>query len=186
MTAKNCLAPIISSASTVLILGSLPGDISLHKQQYYANPRNHFWTILAAVFGTSSGPTYSEKIEFILSNKLALWDVLKAADRKGSLDTSIKNAEANDFQEFLSMYPTIATIALNGGRAAKDFRSIRNSFPEMFAARRCIELPSTSGVPGKNVLSLAAKIERWSTIRTADNALQPIARIDCALAESRQ
>src|SRR5687767_4037964 len=95
-------------------------------------------------------------------------DVFKAADRKGSLDANITKAIPNEFGELLSTYPGIKVIAWNGGKAAAHFRSVHKRDPSIFAGRQCIELPSSSGVPGKNVLSLREKIERWTAIRVAE------------------
>jgi hypoxanthine-DNA glycosylase len=164
---KEGLAPIINEQSRVLILGSLPGDVSLQKQQYYGNPRNHFWPILQAVFDCNVGSTYEGKTQFILNQQLALWDVLKAADRRGSLDANIRGAIANDLQQLLSAYPNISVIALNGGEASRKFRAIRKRSADIFSHINCIELPSTSNIPGKNVLPLAEKIQRWAQIKTA-------------------
>lgn len=168
---KEGLAPIISEASKVLILGSLPGDVSLQKQQYYGNPRNHFWPLLAAVFGCNPGLSYEEKTNFILKQRLALWDVLKAADRKGSLDSNIRDAIPNDLEGLLSAYPNIGVIALNGGEASRKFRSVRKRYAAVFDHIQCIELPSSSNIPGKNVLSLPEKIQRWEQIKIALAAL---------------
>jgi hypoxanthine-DNA glycosylase len=167
-TWKEGLAPVIAETSRVLILGSLPGDRSLRMQQYYAHPRNHFWQILGAVFGCTLRSSYEEKINFVLAQGLALWDVFKAADRKGSLDANITKAIPNEFGELLIRYPSIRVIALNGGKAAAHFRSVHKRDPSIFAGRQCIELPSSSGVPGKNVLSLQDKIKRWTAIRVAE------------------
>ena len=167
-TWKEGLAPVIATTSRVLILGSLPGDRSLEMQQYYAHPRNHFWEILGAVFDCTLRSSYQEKIKFVLAHGLALWDVLKAADRKGSLDANITKALPNEFGELLAAYPNIRLIALNGGTAAGHFRSIHRRDPSIFAGRQCIELPSSSGIPGRNVLSLEEKIKRWDAIRVAE------------------
>jgi len=177
---KRGLAPVIGDAPEVLILGSLPGDISIQKQQYYASPRNQFWRILSGVFDSPVGSTYADRVEFVLTHKLALWDVLKSADREGSLDSSIRKAVPNDFVAFFSAYSEISTIALNGGEASRKFRSVCGSFPEILADRRCIELPSTSGVPGKNVLGLSEKIQRWGVIRVAEQSHAGDARNACA------
>lgn len=170
-TRKEGLAPVIAKTSHVLILGSLPGDMSLRMQQYYANPRNHFWQILSAVFGCTLQTPYEERIQFTLAHGLALWDVLKAADRKGSLDANITKAIPNEFGALLAIYPNIRVIALNGGKAAAHFRAVHRRDPSIFADRQCIELPSSSGVPGKNVLSLQQKIVRWSAIRVAEQVV---------------
>lgn len=46
----NSFPPIIPKEPKVLILGSMPGKISLEKGEYYGNARNHFWPILFKLF----------------------------------------------------------------------------------------------------------------------------------------
>ncbi|KAF1043123.1 MAG: hypothetical protein GAK38_04077 [Xylophilus sp.] len=43
------LAPVVSPATRLLVLGSFPGVRSLELQQYYGHPQNHFWRILGAL-----------------------------------------------------------------------------------------------------------------------------------------
>jgi len=52
--------PIASNKAKVLILGSIPGKISLEKHQYYAHPRNSFWYIMERLFGIDSSLDYDE------------------------------------------------------------------------------------------------------------------------------
>ena len=46
---KASFAPVVDERTRVLVLGSLPGEISLAKGQYYANPQNQFWRLIEAV-----------------------------------------------------------------------------------------------------------------------------------------
>lgn len=166
MTSRKAgLAPVISTKSRVLILGSLPGDISLQKQQYYGNPRNHFWDILSGVFECTLSTDYRERLDFVLDRRLALWDVIESADRQGSLDANIKQPTPNDFRTLFGNYPNISFIALNGGKAARSFNAVCREHPDLLANRVYVELPSSSGIPGKNVLSLREKIEHWRKIK---------------------
>jgi TDG/mug DNA glycosylase family protein len=170
MTAtKKGLPPVVSSASRVLILGSLPGEISLELQQYYADPSNQFWRILSAVFEREIGATYPQRREFILSHGLALWDVLATAQRQDSLDKNISAAVPNDSCRLLADYPLISTVALNGSTAKRCFRAVCNVAPTVFQHCRVIdELPSASATPGRHVLPLPEKIQRWAAIKTKD------------------
>lgn len=116
------LEPIINQNSEVLILGSMPGVESLAKQQYYANPRNHFWRILSAIFDNEDPGDYSDRISLLHENKVALWDVIHSCQRIGSLDSSITDEEPNDFQKLLESYPTIKYVIFNGGKAYEVFK----------------------------------------------------------------
>ena len=90
MSEPTSFAPIIDDKSKVLILGTMPGGKSLEKQQYYANPRNQFWKIIDNLFDETLPTDYEKKINFLKDKRIALWDVLKACSREGSLDANIK------------------------------------------------------------------------------------------------
>ncbi|MDR3388921.1 MAG: DNA-deoxyinosine glycosylase [Rudaea sp.] len=163
---KHGLAPILWPDSRVLVLGSLPGDESLRLQQYYANPRNQFWTILARIHDATVDADYASRLSFLRDHGIALWDVIQRADRPGSLDAAIKNAVPNDFAPLFERAPAVRTIVFNGGAAARLFeRSVRRLVvPQLLCAHRLIPLPSTSPIPGRNVCTLGQKIEKWKII----------------------
>jgi hypoxanthine-DNA glycosylase len=101
MAFKVGLPPIIGERSRILILGTLPGNESLRREQYYANSSNQLWKLLVAVYGEAIGEDYSQRVEFLHRRRLALWDVLRSAERAGSSDRRIKNPVANDFSDLL-------------------------------------------------------------------------------------
>ena len=80
---KQSFAAIISEQPKTLILGSLPGDLSLEVNQYYGHPRNRFWKMMFEIFETEFSEDYEIRKQLILQNKLALWDVAHSAERKG-------------------------------------------------------------------------------------------------------
>jgi double-stranded uracil-DNA glycosylase len=53
MTLKSSFPPVVDARTRLLVLGSLPGEVSLARAQYYAHPRNHFWSLMEAVTGRS-------------------------------------------------------------------------------------------------------------------------------------
>ncbi len=136
---KSSFPPLVNNKTKLLILGSLPGDQSLAKNQYYANPTNQFWKLLSFPLG-SMPSSYSERCELLLKNGIGLWDVLKKAKRKGSLDSAIKESEPNDFEAFLKEYPGIQVLCFNSKKAYNDFVKY-NSLDENY---RIIILPSSS------------------------------------------
>jgi len=114
--------PIIDERSRILILGSMPGVESLRLQQYYANPRNQFWRILYELFNTQASQVYEERVSFIKSNKIAVWDVIDNCYRVGSLDSNIREEKVNDFSALYKAYPDIKTVMFNGGKAYDTYK----------------------------------------------------------------
>ena len=165
---KQGLPPIIWPHAQVLVLGSLPGDESLRRQQYYGNPRNQFWQILSKIYGEPIGTEYADRVVFLQQRGIALWDVIQRAERQGSLDSNIRNEMPNDFAELLRLAPLLRTIALNGSKAALSFeRHVRPHFKPLLESVRTIALPSTSPVPARKFLSVDAKAEIWRAIALA-------------------
>lgn len=118
-------APIIDQKSKVLILGSLPGARSLMDNEYYANERNTFWKIMFSVFERPFSSDYNSKINLLTNNGIALWDVIRCAERKGSSDSNIRTAAPNRIPDLLKGHPAILCILFNGTFA---FTAYRNFF----------------------------------------------------------
>ncbi len=159
--------PVTPAGAVCLILGSMPGVASLEAHQYYAHRQNAFWKILQSIFGGSI-ETYTERLQILDNNKIALWDSLKYCHRPGSLDANIdKNSvQCNDFENLLQQYPTIKIIAFNGKAAEKWFRKL--ALPCLSAPERytLVSLPSSS--PAMAMLSVESKAAHWR------EALKPI------------
>ena len=122
VTLLSSFLPIIDEHSCILILGSMPGVESLKLQQYYANPRNQFWKIIYSLFNIEPNPNYEERIAFIKSKKIAVWDVIGTCYREGSLDSNIQEEKVNDFSALFEAYPNIKTVLFNGGKAYETYK----------------------------------------------------------------
>lgn len=156
---KYSFAPISETNATILILGTMPGEQSLALQEYYGHSRNNFWKILFTLFDKEIATDYQEKIKLLKQNKIALWDVLEACERNGSLDSAIKKEVANDFESFLKKHPNIKHIYFNGQKAASFFKKyVTVSDNYLFAT-----LPSTS--PANAGKSFENKLNEWSIIK---------------------
>lgn len=162
---KEGLKPWVGKSPKILILGTLPSDESIKQQLYYANiSKNSFWKIMYTILPTNEYSHNCNK-EFIISNKIALWDCLKLANRKGSLDKSIdiSSSICNDLYSFLKKHPTIKYIILNGkGKGSKKHPSTPYIFRHVFLEdTHCeiIKLPSTS-----NCCRDKEKTMKWSII----------------------
>lgn len=125
MINKSCLTafpPIIGVNPNILVLGTMPGAISLAEAQYYAHPRNQFWRLMGDIYGFDAGLPYADRLEKLKKAKVALWDVLHECERNGSLDSAIKNARANDFDTFFKAHPSIHTVIFTGKTAETLFK----------------------------------------------------------------
>lgn len=157
--------PIADAHARVLILGSLPGQVSLQRQQYYAHPHNSFWKIMGQLFDAGPELAYAERAQRLMQNGIALWDVCAAAQRPGSLDAAIVHTSVvpNDFAAFIESHPNIALIGFNGGKAADLYRRlVQPGLPATPSAIRTETLPSTS--PAHAAMSFEDKLARWAAM----------------------
>lgn len=152
-------APVTAPDARVLVLGSMPGVASLRQARYYAHPRNAFWPIAAQVLGFDAGLDYAERLQALQAAGVALWDVLHACERPGSLDADIRRDTMvpNDFASFLDRHPAITRICFNGGKAATLYR--RHVLPTLYRSVDYVDLPSTS--PAHAAASFDMKLAAW-------------------------
>lgn len=161
---KNILLPIVDSSTRVLIVGSMPGKQSLEKQQYYGNPRNHFWPIMGELLQIAIPNDYTERIALLKNNAIGLWDTIATCEREGSLDAAIRNEKPNDFQTFFEQYPNIQLVLFNGAKAFEVFK--KHIGLGLLEGRAYKKMPSTSPIPGKNIKTFTEKLEDWRIIQS--------------------
>ncbi|MDD3381246.1 MAG: DNA-deoxyinosine glycosylase [Rugosibacter sp.] len=161
--------PVASQNAKVLILGSMPGSISLIARQYYANPQNAFWRIIAELLGFDFSAPYAERVAALKSARIALWDVLQSCMREGSLDARIaRDTEVvNDFGAFFETHRHITHVFFNGATAEACFKrhvinNISNFADLALRPLHYCRLPSTS--PANAAMSLADKYQAWQKI----------------------
>jgi double-stranded uracil-DNA glycosylase len=159
MNAITSFAPIANPSAQILILGSMPGVLSLKANQYYAHPRNAFWRIMAAIYDFDANLPYPAKTEALKTSGIALWDVLHSCVRQGSLDSAIETGSriANDFAAFFKQHPNISLVAFNGAEAEHSFNKyVLNNISTTNID--FVRLPSTSPA---HAVSLESKLEIW-------------------------
>lgn len=159
--------PIAAPNARVLVLGSMPSVASLAKHQYYGHPRNAFWPIMGRLFGAGLELPYEDRVIVLREQGVAVWDVLRACLRRGSLDTSIvvESERPNDFDRFFRAHPHVRAVFFNGQKAESSFQ--RHVAPRLRTLNReflFARLPSTS--PAHAGRSLAEKVAAWKVVRT--------------------
>jgi hypoxanthine-DNA glycosylase len=152
---------VIGAGTRILILGSMPGVASLAAQQYYAHPRNQFWSIMGVVCGAGPELPYARRLQLLQDRGLGLWDVLQSCVRRGSLDTAIEldSVIANELLPLLRQ-GNVMRLCCNGGTAHAALQrhlgqSLAREFPRLDIRR----LPSTS--PANASWSYQRKLRAW-------------------------
>jgi double-stranded uracil-DNA glycosylase len=157
------LPPVTGESPNVLILGSMPGAISLRQNQYYANATNRFWKVMEAVAGVRPDDPYEQRTLQLTKRRLALWDTLKHCTRVGSLDAAIvsRSEIPNDIANLLQKHTSLSRIVFNGKKAAASFcRLVEPQLPDDLNARVSrLTVPSTSAANAK--ARLADLITAW-------------------------
>jgi len=161
--------PILGESPLVLILGSMPSIKSLESQQYYAHPQNTFWWIMSELFDFDLLEPYGVRTELLKQEKVAVWDVIQACHRPGSLDSAIDSSsiQANDFSDLLSKNSSIKLVIFNGQAAQKIFKKyvLQNNVVESTAhdfSGDFLVMPSTS--PANAATKREMKLQRWRAL----------------------
>jgi len=101
---------------------------------------------------------YEKRLERLAVRRVGLWDVVASANRPGSLDQAIREAEHNRIDQLLHDFPGLEAIAFNGGKAAAIGRLLVGQNPNV----RLIDLPSSSPAYTR---PFAEKAAAWGQLR---------------------
>ena len=155
---EHCFPPVVRADTRLLVLGSLPGAMSLAAGHYYANPRNQFWRLIEAVIAHPLADVdYEQRLALLLDAGVGLWDTVAAAQRPGSLDADIRLHAASDLLALTATLPRLRAIAFNGGTSARiGRRQIGDTELDL------IDLPSSSPT---YTLSFVEKRTHWLALR---------------------
>jgi TDG/mug DNA glycosylase family protein len=153
---KHGLPPVLGRNTTVLILGSFPGEASLAARQYYAHPRNHFWPLVGAAIDVPlASMPYRARLRELRTRGIGLWDVIVSCERRGSLDGAIRLAVHGDVARAHRAAPQLAAVCFNGKTAARALAAWRD------AGFATMVLPSSSPA---YTLPFAEKLAAWRAI----------------------
>jgi hypoxanthine-DNA glycosylase len=156
----HCFPPVTRPDTRLLVLGSLPGAVSLARQRYYAHPQNQFWRLIGAVIGRDlASLAYEARLGALLDARVGLWDTVAAATREGSLDADIRLSEASDLAGLAATLPELCAVAFNGGTSARIGRRQLAGIDRL----ALIDLPSSS--PAYASLPFAKKRAAWLALR---------------------
>src|SRR3989304_5725600 len=160
------LALIARPDALAIVLGTIPSQESLAAGEYYARNANAFWFIMGQLFGAGRDVNYQERVEILMRNRIALWDVLHSARRIGSLDSRIMRGSEvpNDFAGFFRAHRLIRTVFFNGGKAGELYKSLAvASLPSDIGLLLMRRLPSTS--PANTHMVKEEKLKAWELVK---------------------
>ena len=151
------IKPLYDENSKILILGSFPSQKSREQGFFYGHPQNRFWKVLSIIFKSDEPKTVEAKKHFLLSNNIAVWDVIASCEIVGSSDSSIKNVVPNDLKIILGN-ANIKNIYVNGKTAEKYYNKYLKD--KLGVIAYC--LPSTS--PANAAWSVERLTDAWRII----------------------
>lgn len=156
---KSCFDPVVDQQTRLLVLGSLPGEQSLARNEYYGNRQNKFWELVGAVIDVDlRSLAYDARLETLLDHGIGLWDAIADAEREGSLDANIRNESHNALEELVATLPALRAVAFNGGTASRiGLRRLRSLADRLVL----IDLPSSSPA---NTQAFSMKLQAWKTL----------------------
>ena len=164
------IPPLYNEDSKILILGSFPSVKSREMAFFYGHPQNRFWKLLSLLLKAPFPETVPERREFLLSHRIAVWDVIASCEIYGSSDASIRNAVPNDLRQILYA-AQIRQIYVNGQTAGKLYRKYQEkTLCQAYGdCTKAVILPSTS--PANAAWNMERLRAAWNVI------LEPLGKI---------
>ena len=151
----HSLEPVYDRNSRILILGSFPSVRSREQDFYYGHPQNRFWKLMERLLEEPFPPDYKSRKDILLLRGIALWDVIRACDIKGSSDQSIRNVVPMDLNRILKT-ASIRQIITNGSTA----HGLYMKYCREQTGRDAVRCPSTS--PANAAFTLDRLAEAWA------------------------
>lgn len=151
----HTIEPVWDKNSRILVLGSFPSVKSREEGFFYGHRQNRFWRVVASLCSCPVPSTIDEKKAMLLSNNIAVWDVIHSCEITGSSDSSIKNVVPNDIGGIVEN-SKITRIFTNGKKADELYRK----YIEKAVGITAVCLPSTS--PANVAWSLEKLCAEWS------------------------
>lgn len=153
----TAFSPILPAHPRILILGTMPGGKSLELNQYYAHPQNQFWKFMGDIYGAHKSLPYTERVQILKDNAVAVWDVLSSCTRVSSMDADIKNAVVNDFEKFYHQNPTIHLVIFDSLTAENLY--LKHALPTLSKELIYKRVPSPS--PAYARINYETKLAMW-------------------------
>lgn len=156
-TIVHPLKPLYNEESKILILGSFPSIKTREYGFFYGHPQNRFWPIMEELFNTKLSTDIDERREFILKNKIAMYDSIFQCDIIGSSDASIQNVIPSDLSEIFAK-AKIEKVYCNGATSHKYYKK----YHEKKYGIKAVALPSSS--PANARYRIEDLVRVWSQI----------------------
>ena len=161
MSQTHPFKPIFDKNSKILILGSFPSVISRKFGFYYTNPQNRFWRVLAAILKAAVPESTDEKIKFLLSHNIAIYDAAISCEIEGSSDAKMSKIVPVNLNPIFKE-ANIRQVYANGGKAYEICKKYLEGEIIKATKNEVIKLPSTSPTNAK--FSLEKLTNQWSMV----------------------
>ena len=161
MSQTHPFKPIFDKNSKILILGSFPSVVSRKFGFYYANPQNRFWRVLAGILNTPLPEGTDEKINFLLTHRIAIYDAAISCEIKGSSDAKMTAVVPANLEPIFKT-ANITQVYANGGKAHEICEKYLKNQILNATGKEAVKLPSTS--PANANFNFERLVQEWTVV----------------------
>ncbi len=109
------------------------------------------------IYGAGLTLPYDERVQILKDAGIAVWDVVHACRRAGSMDADIKDEVPNDFESFYEKNPSIRRVVFDSLTAETIYK--RKVLPALTKTLEYVRVPSPS--PAHARLRYEEKLILW-------------------------